>query len=416
MITQPFAWQLVRRFGTPLYVMDEEALRRRIREYQDALSRHYPGRFSVTYAGKAFLCKAMCRLVDQEGAGLDVASAGELATALKAGFPPQRIHLHGNCKTSQELEMALKARIHRIVIDNEDEMERIQALARRRGTVAAVLLRLAPAVDVATHHFIKTGHADTKFGIPIEKGRALAAAQRALRLKNLRLMGFHAHLGSQIFDLRPLGLLIETLFDFLKTLQRRTGYVIEELNIGGGLAVQYASRQIPPTPADLARIAGRAVLKQCLGQIYPLPKLMIEPGRSIAAPAGITLYQICYVKKLPSGKTFAIVDGGLSDNPRPALYGAKYRVTLIPAGKPGPQSLVTISGKHCETDTLFENIRIPYPKPGDLLMVHDTGAYNYSMASNYNRYPRPSVVFVNGFQARLVVRRETIPDVFRCDL
>ena len=409
------ATALAKCFGTPLYVLDESLVRLNIKTYQDALARHYPGRSDVAYAGKAFLTTAMCRLLAGERAGLDVASAGELHTALKAKFPPERIHLHGNCKTEEEMVMALKSGVGRIIVDSAQELEILNTLAARLKKTAHILLRLAPGIEVATHRFIKTGHVETKFGIPIKAAQAERAASRALSLGRVRLRGFHAHLGSQIFDLKPFGAMIEILFDFLKHFQRRTGRVFDELNLGGGLAIQYAQKRRPPSVDRLARVIGKTVLEQCCRKIYPLPRLIVEPGRSIVGPAGTTLYTVHYVKKLPSGKTFVLVDGGLSDNPRPALYGAKYRVALANKIHAKPTQLCTVAGKHCETDVLFENVRLPSPQRGDVLAAFDTGAYNYSMASNYNRYPRPAVIFARRAQARLAVHRESLKDMVRQD-
>lgn len=403
--------ELAARYGTPLYVYDEQALRNNCRRYVSAFRRHYPKNTRISFAAKAFWCLAMARLVKEEGLCADVASSGELYTALKAGMPGERLYLHGNCKTPDEIEMALKNKVRRIVVDNEGELDLIEALAKKKRMRAPVLLRVTLGVEAATHTAIKTGHWDTKFGLYEKGGAAMRAAQKCLHSPYLHLHGFHAHIGSQIFHLDDYAGMVKAAFAFLAQVKEKTGFEAKELDLGGGLAVAYTEKSAPAIE-EYAQALGWMVMREAKKQKLTLPELIVEPGRSIAAEAGVTLYTVRYVKKTPSGKTYAIVDGGLSDNPRPLMYGAKYQVTVSAAADQA-RTLVTVSGKHCETDTLFEEIRIPMPKPGDLMAVMATGAYNYSMASNYNRYPRPAVVFVKNGKSRVVVKRETLAAVCR---
>ncbi|MBI2070368.1 MAG: diaminopimelate decarboxylase [Elusimicrobia bacterium] len=407
---------LAQRFATPLYVFDETRLRANCRDYREAFRLNYPSESRIAYAAKAFLTLAMAKLIKEEGLSLDVASAGELFTAMSARFPAGRIYMHGNCKTQEEMTMALRYGVHRLIIDSEQELIQLNRIAAKMGKKADIFLRITPGVEAHTHEYIKTGHLDTKFGIHIESGLALKAVKSALALKNINLHGIHAHIGSQIFDLESYQVMIEMVFAFLKDVRSKTKKVFGELDFGGGLGIRYSQEQHPPSVADYARVISRT-----LGQIshdldYPLPQIIVEPGRSIVAEAGVTLYTIHYVKKIPGGKSYVIVDGGLSDNPRPALYGARYRVAVANKMNKPANFPCTVSGKHCETDRLFQDVNIQTPQRGDIMAVFSTGAYNYSMASNYNRYPRPAAIMAANGKARLIVRRESLGDLLRQDL
>jgi diaminopimelate decarboxylase len=408
------ATRLARRFGTPLYVLDEDCLRQACREYRRAFESRYP-RVHISFSGKAFMTMGVCRIVEQEGLGLDVSSGGELYTGLKSGFPPGRILMHGSNKSREELEMAVASGVGRIGIDNLEEIEALQEVAAERGEMVEVLIRVSPGVTANTHTRIQTGKVDTKFGFSIAGGAAREAVARALALPNLRLRGINCHIGSQIMELAPFREAAEMMVDFLGQVRNEFGLILEDLDLGGGLGVRYRPEDTPPSLDELAETVTGAVRRRCEQMGLPLPRLIQEPGRRLVGEAGTTLYTIGVVKEIPGVRTYVSVDGGLSDNPRPALYDAKYSAIVAnKADQPCTQK-VTVSGKHCETDTLIEDLESPEIAPGDILAVQTTGAYNYSMASNYNRSPRPAVVSVSGGRAWLIVRRERLSDLVRCD-
>lgn len=406
---------LAKRFGTPLYIVDEAFVRENCRRYKNAFALNYPAEFKVCYAGKAFLTLAMCQLVDEEGLCLDVASGGELFTALQAKFPPERIYMHGNFKTDEELKTAVKHKVGRIVVDCIEELERLNSIAADLNEIADILLRLTPGVEAHTHEYIRTGQIDTKFGFHIEEGIAFDAVEKALSLKHLRLHGFHFHIGSQIFEVEPYRIALEQVFSFAKEVRSQTGFVMRELNLGGGLGVRYVPEDDPPSIEDFVAAICEAVKENVARFDFNLPTLVVEPGRSIVGEAGTTLYTIGVVKEIPKVRTYVSVDGGMSDNPRPSLYGARYFAVIANKANQPASKVVTVTGKHCESDVLIKDIALAKPQPGDILAVFTTGAYHYSMASNYNRFPRPAVVFVKDGEAKLVVRRETYDDLLRCD-
>ena len=407
--------ELAKEFGTPLYVFDELLIRENCRRYKKAFAQNYPAEAKVCYAGKAFLTLAMCRLVDEEGLWLDVASGGELFTALQAKFPPERIYMHGNFKTEDELKAAVRNKIGRVVVDCMEELERLDSIAASQNAVAEILLRLTPGVEAHTHEYIRTGQIDTKFGFHIENRVAFEAVKKALSLKNLKLRGFHCHIGSQIFEIEPYRIAIEQMFSFAAMVRSETGFVMQELNLGGGLGVRYVPEDDPPSIESFVAAICDAVKETASRFGFELPSLAIEPGRSIVGEAGTTLYTIGVVKEIPKVRTYVSVDGGMSDNPRPALYGARYFAVVANKADRTPNKVVTVAGKHCESDILIRDIALADPEPGDILAVFTTGAYHYSMASNYNRFPRPAVVFVRDGKAKLVVRRETYDDLLKCD-
>ncbi len=408
--------ELAQRFGTPLYIVDEALVRENCRRYKTAFAKNYPKEARIAYAGKAFLVIAMCQLVNEEGLWLDVASGGELFTALQAKFPTERIYLHGNYKTEAELEMAVRHKVGRIVVDCFEELERLNRVATRLNTVVDILLRLTPGVEAHTHEYIRTGQIDTKFGFPIEGGVALEAVRYALSLPHLRLRGFHCHIGSQIFETEPYRIAVEEMFQFADLVRKETDFVCQELNLGGGLGVRYTPDDDPPSIEEFVAFLCEAVKEAAARLNFPLPILTVEPGRSIVGEAGTTLYTIGVVKEVPGVRIYVSVDGGMSDNPRPALYGARYFALIANKANQPANLVVTVAGKHCESDVLIRDIALADPQPKDVLAVFTTGAYHYSMASNYNRFPRPAVVFVKDGQARLVVRRETYDDLLRCDV
>jgi diaminopimelate decarboxylase len=402
---------LVARFGTPLYVFDEQLIRNRCREFIAAF-KETGLKFQVAYASKAFCVMAMCRIAEEEGLSLDVVSDGELYTALRAGFPAQRIHFHGNNKTLEEIEMAIEAKIGCVVVDNFDEMELLNAVAGEKGHKMNVLLRVTPGVEAHTHEFISTGQTDTKFGFDIGNGTALRAVREAMKKEHLHILGVHSHIGSQIFEVEGFQLAADRVAQFAQTVREELGLTFSVINLGGGFGIRYVEGDKPlPIAAYVHAIAGS--IKSNFAKFdYPLPEIWIEPGRSIVGDAGTTLYTIGSSKEIPGVRKYVAVDGGMTDNPRPALYGAKYEAILANKAARPKEEVVSIAGKCCETgDMLIWDIELPKPERGDILAVTCTGAYNYSMASNYNRLRRPAVVFVKDGEADLVVRRETYDDV-----
>ncbi len=410
------AVELTRQFGTPLYVMDEEKLRVNCRAYVDSFKKYYPN-FEVLYASKVFSTMAMCRLVAEEDMGLDVVSGGELYTALASNFPAGRIYFHGNNKTPEELEMGLDARVGRFVVDNFYELELLNELARQRRTKAKILIRVSPGIDAHTHHYIKTGMIDSKFGLAIANGQAMMGVEKALSMKNLELKGIHCHIGSQIFDLHSYSEAARTMMAFVKEIKTTTGFACEELNLGGGLGIYYTEDDAPQPIPELVKLMTDTV-REAAGQYgLPLPRIIVEPGRSIVGEAGVTLYTVGSIKEIPGIRKYVAVDGGMTDNPRPALYQAKYEAALANKMNLAVEETVSIAGKCCESgDMLIWDIELPPTSAGDILAVTSTGAYNYSMASNYNRNLKPAVVFAGGGKAEVVVKRETYEDLIRNDV
>jgi diaminopimelate decarboxylase len=409
------AVDLAERFGTPLYVLDEQLVRERCRSYLSAFRERLP-QVEVAYAGKALMTKAVCRLVEQEGMALDVASAGELYTALQAGFPAPRIKFHGNFKSDAELLMAVRTSVGRVVVDSLSEIERLSRLATAEGKQADILLRVAPGIKTQTHTFIQTGQQDSKFGLGLFNGAAREGVRLALELPGVKLRGLHAHIGSQLFGLDCFRTAAEVMVSSMAALREEFDAVLEELDLGGGLGISYTSEDTPPTIAELAAVICAGLRRACDLYDYPLPRLILEPGRSIVGTAGTTLYRVGPVKEIPGVRTYVAVDGGLSDNPRPGLYGAEYMALVANKADQLPTQAVRVAGKHCETDTLLAEVTIQPVEEGDLLAVFSTGAYNYSMASNYNRFCRPAMVLVNQGEAEIIVARETLEDLVEQDV
>jgi diaminopimelate decarboxylase len=407
--------ELAREFGTPLYVMDEATIRRNCREFLQAFAERYPAGVDVHYAGKAFLCLAMCRIIQEEGLSLDVASGGELYTALKAGFPPERITLHGNNKSFAELKMAVENSVGRIVVDNFLEFSLLEQTAEGRAKPVDVAVRVAPGIDPHTHRRIRTGQVDTKFGFNLTSGDAATAVAQAQRMPGLRLRGIHCHVGSQLLDTQAHADAVAIMVDFLTQLRGEQDLELEELNIGGGLGIRYLREHAPPSLDDFAERVVGALLEQLSAAGLKPPKLLLEPGRFIVGEAGTTLYTVGAIKEVPGVRTYVAIDGGMSDNPRPQLYDARYECLLANHAARPTDRVVTIAGKHCETDILIWDTQVAEPHPGDLLAVLATGAYNQAMASNYNRFPRPAVVLVSDGAARVIVARETLDDLIAHD-
>lgn len=409
--------QLAEQFGTPLYVMDENQIRSNCRRYQSSFEKHYQGRGMTVYASKAFNCKAICRIIEEEGLGLDVASGGELYTAIQAGFPAERIHFHGNNKTEQEIRLALEYEIGHFIADNLTELQTIDRLAKEAGKVAHVSLRVKPGIDAHTHSFIQTGQIDSKFGFALETGEAMEAVEAALKYQNIGLKGVHCHIGSQIFESSPFVLAAEVMLQFIADIKAKTGIEIEELNLGGGFGIHYAQDDAPLPYDQYMELVSTAVFRKCEELDLKVPFIFIEPGRSMVGEAGITLYHIGGIKHIPDIRTYVSVDGGMTDNPRYILYQAKYTALIANKANLPAETKVTIAGKCCESgDLIQEDAMIQEPQVGDVLAVLSTGAYNYSMASNYNRNPRPAVVMVKDGNPRVVIRRESYEDLIRNDL
>lgn len=405
---------LAEKYGTPLYVLDQTTIVNRIRQYQEALNELTPAG-QAFYAGKAFICQAMAGLLEHQGMGLDVVSGGELYTALTAGFDPSRIMFHGNVKTREEIAYALNAKVGHMVCDSLEELNRIEQEASRLDCQAPILLRITPGIEAHTHEFIRTGQFDSKFGFALTQGIADQAVLRALELPHIALKGFHAHIGSQIFDEDPFIRNAEILLNYSLQWYQEQGWWPEVLNIGGGFGVRYQSQDVAPRLAAVVGAIRSMVDRLTPNGLVP-PRIFMEPGRSIIAEAGVTVYQVMVKKEVPGGKWYVAVDGGMGDNIRPALYQARYQAAIDgKADEPGTET-VTVAGRYCETgDVLIKDIALPPVSIDDLLVVFDTGAYNYAMASNYNRVPRPAVVLVADGRDELWVARETYQDMVHGD-
>lgn len=409
--------ELAKKYGTPLYVLDENVIRNTCKSYVSSFEKHYGGNGLTLYASKALSCKALCKLAAEENMGLDVVSGGELYTALKAGFPVERIHFHGNNKTYDELNFALDSNIGKIVVDNLTELETLDALCSEKGKVQKISLRIKPGVDAHTHDFIRTGQIDSKFGFALETGEAMEAVKRAIELSNVELTELHCHIGSQIFDIDPFVTAAEIMMDFIKSIKDETSHIVTELNLGGGFGIKYTDDDNPTAYDNYMNSVSSAVHAKAEKYDIPVPFIYIEPGRSIVGEAGITLYTVGAVKTIPDIRTYVSVDGGMCDNIRYALYQSKYTVVTANKADKNPDSVVTIAGKCCESgDLIQENTKIAEAEPGDIIAVLSTGAYNYSMSSNYNRIPKPPIVLVNNGEDRLIVKRESYEDLIKNDL
>ncbi|MFA9381416.1 MAG: diaminopimelate decarboxylase [Acetanaerobacterium sp.] len=407
---------LCAQYGTPLYVMDEEELRRRCRSFARHMREMFPdGR--VAYACKAFCCKEMCRIASGEGIHLDIVSRGELHTALSAGLLPERMILHGYNKSARELREALDHGVGRIVVDSFDELVLLNELAGAASKTADILLRITPGVCPDTHRAVITGADDSKFGFSLKTGDAQRAVETALSHPSLRLCGVHCHIGSQIADCAPFVLAAERMADFLTEINRRTGRALPELNLGGGFAIRYCEDDEVPAPEDYLRSVSEGLHRRCRQNGVQCPRVTIEPGRSIAGPCGITLYTAGSIKQIPDIRTFVAIDGGMTDNPRYALYHARYTAVVANRMDAPCDCTVTLAGRCCESgDLLGERMPLQNVQTGDIVAVLATGAYNFSMASSYNRLPHPAVVMVSGGVSRVVVRRQSIEDILACDL
>ena len=408
--------ELAERFGTPLYVYDEGTIREICRRYRSGFEQRLPG-VRVLYAGKAWLSPALVRILAEEGLGVDVVSGGELHVALAGGMPPERIGMHGNAKSRDELIQALDAGIGRIIIDNDDELDLLDQLTRERGRSQAVMLRITPGVDARTHEKTTTGLRDSKFGFPLPSGQAADAVERALAAPQLDLTGFHIHLGSPIYETQPYEQGIAVAAAFAAEMRDRHGYEWREFSPGGGFAIGYANDRLPPDIDDYAEAVAGALRAACEDHALPLPEVHIEPGRSIVGRAGLALYTVTARKSIPGLRDYIAVDGGMADNIRPAMYESKYEA-LAPEKIAEPAAITaTIAGKFCESgDILVKDAELPELAPGDLIAIPASGAYQIAMESNYNLALRPAVVIVRDGEARLIRRRQTLDDLLALEL
>ncbi|MDD3889572.1 MAG: diaminopimelate decarboxylase [Syntrophomonadaceae bacterium] len=406
---------LVKKFGTPLWIIDEEGFRQNCRSFSNAF--HSLGDSLVAYASKSLCSLAICRIVKEEGLGLDIVSGGELYTAIKAGFPAQKIYFHGNNKSIEELTMAVRYGVGCIVVDNFYELELLNKICGQEGLTQDIMLRITPGVEAHTHEYIQTGQIDSKFGFTLPDGQAMQAVLTAVTTTNLNLIGLHCHIGSQIFEMESFRYSTALMMNFMVEIKEQIGYEMKVLDIGGGFGIFYKTGDEPCDPREWAESVMLTVREKADESGLKVPRVIIEPGRAISGPAGITLYTIGSWKKILGLRKYVSVDGGMADNPRPALYGAEYTCLLAnKADQPGIEK-VTIAGKCCESgDMLIRDAKLPPAEPGDILAVFATGAYTYAMSGNYNRLPRPAMVLVKQGKADVIVRRETYEDLLRNDL
>jgi len=406
--------ELAAEFGTPLYVFDEFSLRSKCAEFKEEFGQRYRDT-TVLYAGKAFISKALAIILKDEGLGLDVVSAGELGIAQSVGFPLDRVYFHGNNKSAEEIRLALEVQVGCLVVDNFHELTMLGEIAKGMNVQTDILLRLSPGIDPHTHQYIATGVVDTKFGFPL--ATAEKAVVQAMSAPNLNLIGLHFHIGSLIFEVEPYEQSIELTLNFAAEMKLKYSFELRELNVGGGFAIQYAlDAPAPPVSAYAEAIASK-IISQCQELALLLPRLTIEPGRAIVGPAGVALYQVGAVKDIPGVRCYVSVDGGMADNIRPALYGAKYEAVVANKASEVETKKVTIAGKFCESgDILVKDINLPPVSAGDIIAIPDCGAYCLPMASNYNASFKPAIVLVKDGKARLIRRRETVDDLTRCDL
>ena len=408
---------LAKEYGTPLYVMDEDVIRDNCRKFKESIDKYYDGEGLVCYASKVFCCRAMCKIAIEEKIGLDVASEGELYTAISVGFPTDKICLHGNNKSDDELTFALSHGVGHIVVDNLYELERLNKIAEKLHKKANIMFRVKPGIDAHAHSFILTGQIDSKFGLALETGEAFKAVRTAISLENVNLRGLHCHIGSQIFEIEPFELAAKVMLNFIAKIKNELDYEISELDLGGGFGIKYVENDNPPDYEAYMQRVSAVVNSECESLGIKRPFIMIEPGRSIAGPAGITLYTAGAVKEIPDIRTYVSVNGGMVDNPRYILYQAEYEALVANKANEEKTEVITLAGRCCESgDLIGENMPIQKVESGDIIAVLATGAYNYSMSSNYNRLPKPAVVMVKGGKTRIAVKRETLEDIIRNDV
>ena len=409
--------ELAKTYGTALLVMDELRIRNRCRTYQKAMEEYLPAGSRPLYANKALSIKRIYEIMQEENMGVDVVSCGELHTAVQAGFAMENAYFHGSSKTDEDIRFAMEHKIGYFVCDNADELDAIDAEASRQGICQKILLRLAPGIDPHTHQKINTGRVDSKFGVAIETGQAEALVCRALEKQNVELIGYHCHVGSQLFDEELFCDSALNMLTFVAQMAKQRGFMAKALNLGGGMGVPYTAEESSVDYAGNIRLIGQEIDRICKDLGITPPAILMEPGRSIVADSGITLYTVTGTKEIPGFKNYVNIDGGMTDNPRYTLYQSPY--TVYNAGRMEEKAdfVCTVAGRCCESgDLIQENVAIAKPVRGDTLAVLTTGAYNYSMASNYNRVPRPALVMIGADGPYLAVRRETFADLLNCDL
>lgn len=407
--------ELAQKYGTPLVVYDVEQIRNQIRAFKKVFEKEKVA-YAVSYASKAFACIAMYQVANEEGAYTDVVSAGELYTALKANFPTERISFHGNNKSFFEIEMAVKNHVGKIIIDNFHEIKLLDKVLREQDAKINVMLRITPGISAHTHEYDQTGQVDSKFGFDLESGQADLALEQVLANSRMNMVGIHAHIGSQIFELNGFEMAAKKLMEVAENWRSQYGYTAKVINVGGGFGIKYTAEDNPLKPEEFVQAIVETIKKEAKEAAFPVPEIDIEPGRSIVGPAGYNLYTTGSRKVVLGYRPYVTVDGGMGDNIRPALYGAKYETVLATDPKAPLTEHVRIAGKYCESgDILAEDQALPATKSGSLLAMLDTGAYGYSMASNYNRNPRPAVVFVENCKSKLVIKRESLEDLVHLD-
>ncbi|HYE84640.1 MAG TPA: diaminopimelate decarboxylase [Clostridia bacterium] len=408
--------ELAEKYGTPLYVMSEDGIRENCGRIRSALMDKYPNTLAL-YASKAFSTTAIYKIMKEEGFGIDVVSSGELYTACQAGFPMEKVYFHGNNKTQEEIEFGMDREVGYFVVDSNYEIDLIQKETEKRNKKVKVLLRVSPGVSAHTHEYISTGQLDSKFGFPVEGGEALDAIGRVLECSGMELKGIHCHIGSQIFNKDAHRDAARVMIDLLLQIKKRFGVELEQVNIGGGFGIFYKEGDMPPAIDKLISLIMTTIHSLCSENNLELPKIIIEPGRWMVGENGITLYTIGSVKEIKGVRKYVSVDGGMTDNPRTALYQAEYDAVVANKADEQPEELVTIAGKCCESgDILIWDIKLPRVDHGDTLAVLSTGAYNYSMSSNYNRLRKPAIVFLRNGQSRIILKRETHEDIVRNDM
>ena len=411
------AVELAKEFGTPAYILDENVIRENCRTYLRAARQNFGPDALPLYASKALCFTGIYKIAAEEGLGVDCVSSGEIFTAARAGFPTEKIYFHGNNKTDDDIRFALDNGVGTFVVDNIEELEALSAEAQKRGITQRILLRITPGIDPHTHRAIMTGNVDSKFGSAIVTGQAMDIVKRAIAANNIDLAGLHCHIGSQIFDVEPFSDAADIMVRFIADIKKECGYTVRELNLGGGLGVKYTEYDNEIDYADAIAKIAKVVTDFCKKNDVDMPKVIIEPGRSLVAAAGATLYTVGSVKNIPDFRTYISVDGGMPDNPRYALYQSQYTALIANKANEARALRATIAGRCCESgDLLGENIDIQNAKRGDILAVLVTGAYNHSMASNYNRLPRPPIVMVKDGVAQLAVKRESFEDLCRNDI
>ena len=409
--------ELAKEFGTPAYIIDENVVRARCREYLGAAAKSFGADALPLYASKALCFTEMYRIAKEEGMGIDCVSSGELYTAKRAGFPAERIYFHGNNKTDFDISFAMDMGVGRIVVDNLDELAAVSAEASKRGITQGILLRITPGIDPHTHRAVVTGNVDSKFGSAIATGQALEIVEAAIKAKSIDLVGLHCHIGSQIFDIEPFSDAADIMVRFIAEIKEKLGFEVRELNLGGGLGVAYTEDDAQISYADSIEKIGAIVRTFCAEHSIKMPRVILEPGRSLVAAAGATLYTVGSVKEITGFRNYISVDGGMPDNPRYALYQSQYTALIANRASAPRDYVATLAGRCCESgDLLGENMKIQKAERGDILAVLVTGAYNYSMASNYNRIPRPPVILVRDGKARIAVKRESFEDIVRNDI